>query len=208
MVPRTLDVPDQQARLLGNLPWPAVGADIDSQQMANNQSMFKIPAQLRYEVIKGISSPEAPEQPGVIVDDSDAGFVTSGNWQEYTGKDRYYASTHRIPVDTGASAKATWNFTVISPGRYEVYAWWPSNDTRSSAVPYTVQHRDGSDTVTVDQKIDGSQWNLLGRFNFDSSAVIDLNSPADGNSAAADAIRLVKVTDTFNCRRECIRAYR
>jgi hypothetical protein len=38
----------------GDLPWPAVGADIDSQRLAAGLPLHKIPAQIRYEQIMGL----------------------------------------------------------------------------------------------------------------------------------------------------------
>ncbi len=39
---------------------------------------------------------------------------------------------------------------------------------RATNFPYTVYHKNGSDTVEMNQKVDGRQWNLLGSYEFDA----------------------------------------
>jgi hypothetical protein len=57
----------------GDLPWLAVGADVDSQRVAAGLPLLKIPAQIRYEQITGLVPPEGE----TIVDDTEVGFPTS-----------------------------------------------------------------------------------------------------------------------------------
>jgi hypothetical protein len=82
----------------------------------------------------------------------------------------------------------------LTPGEYQVYAWWTEFSNRFTSVPYDVQYRDGTDTVTVDQTINGGRWNLLGAWQFDTAATITIRSLGAGITSA-DAVRLVRVGD-------------
>ena len=55
---------------------------------------------------------------------------------------------------------------------------------------YTIHHSGGSDTVSVNQKQNGGQWNLLGTYTLDSNSTVDLSSIANGY-VIADAITIL-----------------
>jgi len=84
----------------------------------------------------------------------------------------------------------TWQPSIAQPGSYEVYARWTAHPNRADNAPYTITHADGSTTVTVNQRQNGGQWNLLGVFTLNASSTITLTDVADGY-VIADAIRLV-----------------
>ena len=73
-------------------------------------------------------------------------------------------------------------------------AWWPSSRRLASNAKYTIVHDGGSDVVTVNQRSNGGQWNLLGNFTFSDAqtARISLSDNAN-NRVSADAIRLLPV---------------
>jgi len=183
----------------GDLPWPAIGADVDSQRMAAGLAPYKIPAQTRYEQIMGVVPPE-PEPGEVIVDDKDPRFSTSylqDDWQEYVrAGGTHYGDSHRYNAQIGTGQDmATWTFNVPEPGNYDVYAWWCEGDWRPTDVPYTINHSAGSETVRVDQRVNGDRWNLLGTFYFESEgSVVVSDDVSSGRDIVADAIRLVKNT--------------
>ncbi|MGH8400118.1 MAG: hypothetical protein ACRESU_03360, partial [Gammaproteobacteria bacterium] len=86
--------------------------------------------------------------------------------------------------------EAVWNFSVPASGSYQVYARWSAYSNRATNATYTVQASDGTHTVTENQQSNGSQWNLLGTFSFDSSGSVTLTNQADGY-VIADAIEIV-----------------
>ena len=67
---------------------------------------------------------------------------------------------------------------VLTPGEYAVYAWWSSSGGRTTQAPYTIQHSGtpSTTTVTVNQHRDAGRWNLLGRFPFEATAVVSVES--------------------------------
>jgi len=135
-----------------------------------------------------------------VIDNTDPGFSTTyeqDEWITWEAEDnqQLYGSDHRSNRQLGdGSDVATWAFTV-TPGRYEVFAWWYASGWRPTDVPYTVYHADGATTTRVDQTRDGGQWNSLGVYRFDTSGRVTLSDDcATGDRGViADAIRVVLV---------------
>ena len=48
-----------------------------------------------------------------------------------------------------------------------VFLWWAAKDNRASNVPVDITHAGGTTTVTVNQRINGSQWVWLGTYAFE-----------------------------------------
>jgi hypothetical protein len=82
---------------------------------------------------------------------------------------------------------------------YEVYAWWVAGPDRSEDAPYIIYHKNGIDTVRVDQTINGSFWNIIGNYTFTGTAS-DMIKITDGGTTGgnicADAIRIVSDDET------------
>jgi GH25 family lysozyme M1 (1,4-beta-N-acetylmuramidase) len=102
---------------------------------------------------------------GVIVDNSNAGFSASANWQTGTASTDKYGTNYRFRDTQSISEPATWSAS-LSAGNKTVSAWWPEGGNRSQTAPYIIYHSSGSTTVNVNQQINGGQWNSLGLFNF------------------------------------------
>ena len=65
--------------------------------------------------------------------------------------------------------------------------------SRRTSVPIDITHLGGTSTVTVNQRLNGGQWNQLGTtWNFDTTATIAIRSLGNGTTSA-DAIKLVYV---------------
>ncbi len=132
----------------------------------------------------------------VIVDNLDATTSSVGTWAA-SGAAGFWGTNSVWSRSSGASFTFTGN---IIPGTtYQVYEWhttWPS---RYTAVPHQIM--DGAailGTVNVNQKLNASQWNLLGTYTFTNSmasVTIQVAPGATGTqwSTNADAIRLVPV---------------
>jgi len=126
----------------------------------------------------------------VIVDNLDADTSSVGVWAT-SGAAGFWATNSVWANDAGDSFTFTAN---LVPGTtYVVYGWWTVYPSRNTAAPYEI--RNGAtllDTVTVNQQLNGSQWNLLGTYTFtDTASVTVLASP--GSSTNADAVRFVPV---------------
>ena len=142
------------------------------------------------------TSQAAEERPIIIVDNADAGFSKTGEWNASTRDPGFYGDGYLWHANGGGEAKATWQAAIAQPGRYNVYARWVASkpDDRASNAPYTVKHLDGETTVRVNLKqmqsaADQSPWNLLGTFPFREQAQVVLSNDSD-NSVVADAVKL------------------
>ncbi len=84
-----------------------------------------------------------------------------------------------------------WSFTVPTTGVYAVDAWWPQDSNGTTSANYTVTSTFGDTVVTVQQNINGSQWNELGNYTFDEGQTyhVTLSAPS-GEPVIADAIRV------------------
>jgi hypothetical protein len=92
-------------------------------------------------------------------------------------------------------AGATWTFTPSSTGPHKVFGWWKSRNKNSDAVRYMIRNANGDALVTVNQKVNGGGWNLLGIFDFQAGVEysVSVSNEADG-FVVADAI-LVNAVD-------------
>ena len=124
----------------------------------------------------------------VVVDNGEAGTSSIGTWSVSAGVDPYGANSLYA---NAAGASYTYNVNLLAPGEYQVFAWWTEYSNRRTSVPYDITDLGGTGTVTVNQRLDGGQWNQLGTtWNFGSSATITIRSLGDGTTSA-DAIMLV-----------------
>lgn len=96
--------------------------------------------------------------------------------------------TGTTPTATPQAESATW--TPNQTGDYELYVTWPQDSNNASDSQYTINHVNGSDTITVNQQQDGNTWNLLGSYTFDSNSTISLSSEGNG-LVIADGLKLV-----------------
>lgn len=134
----------------------------------------------------------------VTIDDGEAGYSKSGSWTTSTG-----AGTEPINGDydwlstvTGSETGwAKWTPTLLKSGSYKVYVRYKQGTNRANDAPYTVYYNGGSQTVDVNQQINGGTWVLLGTYNFNygTSGYVKLaNGPAQASKVViADAVQFV-----------------
>jgi type IV pilus assembly protein PilY1 len=132
---------------------------------------------------------------GIIIDDLDGEFSKTGVWYEDWGHYESYDGHFWESSPDSTPHTATWTPN-LTPGDYNVYAWWRSWDTYSTAVPYTINHSGGSPIVPVNQRINERQWNLLGGpYTFDGvSDKVEISYTPNGGGydlVCADAVKFV-----------------
>ncbi|MDZ7342770.1 MAG: T9SS type A sorting domain-containing protein, partial [candidate division KSB1 bacterium] len=89
---------------------------------------------------------------------------------------------------------AKFRLNVNAPAQYELFAWWVAASNRCKNTPFIVNHASGSDTVRLDQTINGSTWNRIGSYNLigdSSEAIIISNAGTVGSYIVADAVRVI-----------------
>ncbi|MBE0535412.1 MAG: hypothetical protein IH624_07050 [Phycisphaerae bacterium] len=129
-----------------------------------------------------------------IVDNRSSNTSSTGTWEVSGG-------SHCHDVDSVWSRNGgtfTWYFTPSESGDYEVSMWWTEWPSRSRAVKVDIVHAGGTKSVTVNQWIDGSQWNSLGVYTFSEGVQhsITLHAPdAFPTSYCADAVKFTKVPE-------------
>lgn len=153
----------------------------------------------------------------IIIDNCDAGLFTKstedGDWSTSgNGYDGGCGTTSFISSNSGEGTyNVKWEKSGIDTDAvFEVYAQWSAYDERGENIPYTIHYgADGSDTQTIEvnQEIDGNQWNRLGtgtytfgsgtaKVTIDNYEVTDAGNGDQSDEISADAIRLVC---TANC---------
>ncbi len=136
------------------------------------------------------------------LDNGSAGYTQSGAWTAVTG--RGVASDMSLAARGTGSTSATWSFTSIPNGKYQVYGSWLGASTNATNAPFTLYN--GSTPVTTvrtSQRVnssgltaDGANWKLLGTVTVTGGRLnVRLNNQADG-TVVADAIRIVQTAST------------
>jgi uncharacterized repeat protein (TIGR01451 family) len=138
----------------------------------------------------------------VIVDNADAtGVAITGRWFASATAPGYWGRNYLYDDLTQKGATSV-RFTPSLPasGLYTVYLRWRSSATNLAAnVPVVVTHRDGTQTLSVNQQQNGGTWYPLGTFNFlgGSSGNVLLRTTGTQGYVIADAVRFVPVASVL-----------
>ena len=134
----------------------------------------------------------------VIIDNTDTVSVSSsGNWLSSTAYPGYYGDDY-FYSSTIAGEWFQWTTSSLVPGTYEVYARWLAVAGRPTDVNYQITHASGTATVgPINQEVNGSQWNLLGTYSFNTTGTVRVIGTATGwEGTVADAVRFLKVASS------------
>nr|MCS5702260.1 choice-of-anchor D domain-containing protein [Acidobacteriota bacterium] len=136
-----------------------------------------------------------------VIDNGDAGFTATSGFSFYglSGRDGdlHYA-------DVGGNDTASWKFTNLVVGKYQVAATWTVASSRPTNAPFTVQDPSGTlAEVSVNQTqlpndfdAQGSTWETLATVDsLDGELEVLLKNQGDKRWFIADAIRIEKVGD-------------
>jgi hypothetical protein len=143
----------------------------------------------------------------VIIDNGDADF-TQTNFEYYTGTPAYEGDNHSWQKNTGAG-EATWTFSGLASGEYQVATTWYEKYNRATDAPYTIEDGSGGvlATATVNQisapndfNESGTNWEQLATVSVTGgSLVVKLNeSPTNAGWVIADAVRIEKTAAAGN----------
>lgn len=143
----------------------------------------------------------ATPEPILIMDDGDVGFTTAGtDWTATASTDSLLGDFSKVEPGDGTQI-ASWHFTGLKPGWYQVLATWLPDDTYATDAPYTI--KSGSDTLSSKQlnlqvtpsgeAYEGKPWESVDTVQItgDELTVELANSSAD--IVIADGMRLVRV---------------
>ena len=84
---------------------------------------------------------------------------------------------------------------IQTAGFYEVYEWHPQGSNRTTNAPHVITYNGGTQTLYVNQKVNGGNWNYLGTFSFAAGTagnvrITDAFADA-GQVVLADAVKFV-----------------
>jgi hypothetical protein len=131
----------------------------------------------------------------IIIDNGDPGTSASGWWPSSWGVNPYGEDNVESP-----QPGATYTFETDVDGCHEVSLYWTSlcqmmniyPCDHGSQVPVDIYDGDTLlDTVYVDQRENGGQWNVVGAYCFNGTARVVINSEG-GYNTCADAVRFVR----------------
>jgi hypothetical protein len=128
-------------------------------------------------------------------------------WSTTSQAGFYPPSQARICQTTNTNSSASYYFSGINPGRYEVSAWWPVATNRAINTPFTLYRNGVADTVTIrlNQSTAGggaNRFNVIGTFDISANdSLVVSTAGATGSGAApyfitTDAVRLIKVGES------------
>lgn len=128
----------------------------------------------------------------LILDNPDASFT--GDWTLATAAQDKYSSDYRAATSvTGpATATATWQPNISTPGKYDVFIWYPQGSNHAVDVPFLISFAGGITNVLINQQAGGGGWQLLAsdlEFVKGSSGFVRLDNHAGGSMVVADAVR-------------------
>ena len=128
--------------------------------------------------------------PGVV-DNGDAGTSSTGTWFVSSGPSPY-GSSSLYCEDSGN----TYTFEKSISGNYEISIWWTSLSRRPTST--TIKIYNGAsllDTKTVNQRVNGGQWNYLGAYDFTGTAKVKIESSAGSTvCTCADAVKFTSTS--------------
>jgi PKD repeat protein len=126
----------------------------------------------------------------VIIDNGGSGTSSTGTWSVSGGTGFY--GVNSVWARNGATY--TWTFSPAISGYYQLYMWWTQYSSRSNNIPVDIQHIGGPSRVYINQQQNGSKWNSLGEYPFQSGSSYRITiTAASGStvSTCADAVKFV-----------------
>jgi len=160
-----------------------------------HKDSLKLPAVPQFEKIIDTSDPEA--------------LIFGGDWFATANPGSWGGTPALLNAVGNGSSYVEFSPEIQKQAQYEVYAWWVADlNNRCSDTPFIIKHKNGVDTVRVNQKINGASWQLIGNYQFSadtSNKIIISDAGTTGTYVVADAIRLVSYDPATPVEEEKIR---
>lgn len=135
------------------------------------------------------------EDNAIVVDSSarDGSVIVDAGWNKgFTGND--YLGDMQWTAAGKGERKVTWIPDLPAGGDYEVFVWYgpDNNNDRATNAPYSVHHKNGSETFRKNLKQGVGKWEKLGVFTFEKGkkGSVVMTNDADG-FLAADAVKFL-----------------
>jgi glucose/arabinose dehydrogenase len=123
---------------------------------------------------------------------ADASRTFTGSWCK-SGATGFFGVDSLYSCGTVPAGQNTyrWIPNVPAAGRYDVFVRWTQNPNRSTNVPFTVAHAEGTSSANFNERIGGGQWQFMGNFRFLAGTGGYVQTDDRNGQANADAVRLV-----------------
>jgi hypothetical protein len=169
-----------------------------TQMSIGDQSLISssrdLPAILAIVNTDSLNLPKTPVFEKVIDTGDKEAEIIGSNWITSANSGYYGSTPSRICGIGDGSSLVQFRPNLTKQAEYEVYAWWVASDNRAKDTPFIIHHKNGTDTVRMNQAVNGSVWNLVGKFTFNADTtdrIIITNGAKNGNYVVADAVKLV-----------------
>jgi hypothetical protein len=130
-----------------------------------------------------------------IMDTGDNGVIIQGTGWIDNSTLGYWGTTKAKLAQLGVGNNSvTFKPNNLPTLPLDVQAWWPNISINSKDTPFTIKHKNGMDTVRVDQSVTSGKWTTIGTFTFagDTNDAVTISDKATtGFVVCADAIRFV-----------------
>jgi uncharacterized repeat protein (TIGR02543 family) len=133
----------------------------------------------------------------IIVDNADGAAAVSlvSTWTVSTTTTGYLATNYLHDGNTGKGTKSvTFTPNLPATGQYQVAIRYTAGTNRATNVPVDIISAAGTSTATVNQQINGGQWNVLGTYAFNAGTTgkVQFRNAGTNGYVIADAVRFVK----------------
>ena len=100
----------------------------------------------------------------IILDDTNATF--SGKWTSSSVSMGRFGNDYFSALTGSTLCTATYRPTIIVPGYYDIFLWYPSPTIRSTNAQWTISCESGTLTVPVNQSTNGGSWRRIATSQF------------------------------------------
>jgi hypothetical protein len=177
-----------------------------STQMAVGGKLVNVPSETRPvpTILAVVSADSVPFLPPVyfnkIIDNEDPEARVYGSDWNQTTIAGYWGNTPAVYHAKGLGN----NYVEFKPevkkaAKYQIYAWWTAAVNRGKDTPFIIKTKNRTDTVRVDQTLNGGKWNDLGSFSLEAdtnNAIIVSDAATNGDVVVADAVRILSFDST------------
>jgi hypothetical protein len=127
----------------------------------------------------------------IMCDNGESCTSKTGKWKVVETSQAYRGTS----LASSKKATYTWTPDLQHAGYYEIYMWWNAALLNCDSCPVTLTcGGELLDTLSIDQRQDGGQWNLLGTYELATGNGCSVTILSEGGLASrttADAVRFV-----------------
>jgi hypothetical protein len=134
--------------------------------------------------------------PEIMIDNAAATFV--GSWSCGSSAPNKFGADYRYKSKGKGEASVLYRPDIVKSGEYDVFEWHSQGPNRASTTPVIIRHDGKKEWKTINQRVDGGQWLLLGRFYFSEGTdgfvrITDGFTDEGKYIVVADAVKFVYV---------------